>query len=349
MTEKQTVAHLKKVSSATVKARPRSNEVTNPGCERHELTPALEASTNPGCERHELTPTLEASSSSRALSVDVNSLASKVSTPLESLKGIRKKAEELLQLPNSMSPAPGQPDEARMVISSSGNRPHLVIPCKGDRFKCDTECINFKSLGLCSHTIAVAEYNKRLPEFLMEFQKTNKSPNFTVLALHGMPSGRGRKGSVAPRKRKKKEPVSKHIDRLASPEGLDISTTTINVCGSASGSQLTHVNRASSVNIGSDSTPGLTSSASPWPYFPWGYQSSIPMPPFSSPFAHCQTLPPPMADDSPPFNLHFISGNISKCAGCGNKYVKPAMPPYDLCIQHKEWRSFTVNGIQQYN
>lgn len=53
---------------------------------------------------------------------------------------------------------------------------------------------------------------------------------------------------------------------------------------------------------------------------------------------------PPMAEEFSPFNLCFIIGNISKCAGCGNKYTKCPMPPYDLCIQHCEWRSFTLSG-----
>lgn len=38
-----------------------------------------------------------------------------------------------------------------------------------------------------------------------------------------------------------------------------------------------------------------------------------------------------------PFNLHFISGNISRCAGCKKKYFKPPKVPDDLCIQHEEW------------
>ena len=50
---------------------------------------------------------------------------------------------------------------------------------------------------------------------------------------------------------------------------------------------------------------------------------------------------PPMAEEQSPFRLWFISGNISKCAGCNNKYSKPPTPPYDLCVQHKEWRTFT--------
>ena len=60
-------------------------------------------------------------------------------------------------------------------------------------------------------------------------------------------------------------------------------------------------------------------------------------------------LPPPlMAQDKAPFKLAVISGNISKCSGCGNKYSKPPLPPYDLCIQHSQWRSYTLpNGDPQ--
>lgn len=65
--------------------------------------------------------------------------------------------------------------------------------------------------------------------------------------------------------------------------------------------------------------------------------------PLSSPVMQA----PPMAQESASFNLHFISYNISKCADCGNKYVKPPVPPYDLCIQHKEWRSFSSGEVQQ--
>ena len=39
------------------------------------------------------------------------------------------------------------------------------------------------------------------------------------------------------------------------------------------------------------------------------------------------------------FNLCFVAGNISTCIGCRDKLVRsPA--PHNLCIQHKEWRSF---------
>ena len=41
-----------------------------------------------------------------------------------------------------------------------------------------------------------------------------------------------------------------------------------------------------------------------------------------------------------PFTLTLISGNISVCRGCRQRYVKPATPPIDLCIRHKEWQDF---------
>ena len=45
--------------------------------------------------------------------------------------------------------------------------------------------------------------------------------------------------------------------------------------------------------------------------------------------------------DSHPFTLCKISGNIKVCAGCRNKYPKSPSPPDDLCIKHQEWRELS--------
>ena len=45
-----------------------------------------------------------------------------------------------------------------------------------------------------------------------------------------------------------------------------------------------------------------------------------------------------------PFELSFISGNISVCYGCRQKYAKPCGPPNDLCVKHKEWREYFPPG-----
>ena len=369
MNGKQRLDHVRRVSAAKVLEHTRSEPL---------LTQGPSTSTSISISTSTRTPQM--------LSVDVNTVAANVSVPLDCLKGIWQKAEELLQSPGGMSSAPGQPEQARMVLSRSGKRPHLVLPCKGGRFKCDADCLNFKSLGVCSHTVAVAECNNLLADFLTHFQKANKKPSFTALSLHGVPSGCGKKGNIAPRKRRKQEPASasKRIDHL---ESMDIpSTPTMTMSSSTSGnaSPIAQVCGASTVNISLDSLPGpsytvnasLPSSSWSSPYYDWGYPSyyhSLPPmytpqfdqhgasfpPPVAPPVAPpppgptvprvppSTVTPPPMADNNSPFKLHFISGNIAKCAGCGNKYMKPALPPYDLCVQHREWRSFTVSGAQQ--
>lgn len=43
-----------------------------------------------------------------------------------------------------------------------------------------------------------------------------------------------------------------------------------------------------------------------------------------------------------PFVLTFIRGNISVCFGCKQHYRKPVSPPNDLCLMHREWRTFTT-------
>lgn len=70
-------------------------------------------------------------------------------------------------------------------------------------------------------------------------------------------------------------------------------------------------------------------------YMPYACLSSVP---------HSSQTPPlpSMTGKQSTFKLWFISGNISKCAGCNNKYDKPPIPPYNLCVQHKEWRRFTL-------
>ena len=188
-----------------------------------------------------------------------------------------------------------------MVLSRSGNRPHLVLPCKSGRYKCDSECANFKSLAICSHVVAVAELNKSLQEFITQFIKLKKQPNFTQLALHDMPSGRGRKGARAPRKRKKTEPASTRIDRLSCASAMVTSTApsyTVSVTQ-------THTS-GSSVNVSTLPGPSYYNYASPcftgytfWPTptspYDWSYSyMPIPPPPPSS------QLPPapPMAEEN---------------------------------------------------
>ena len=150
--------------------------------------------------------------SGTSLSVDVHELASEVTIPLTCLQGIWTKATELLSTAGSMVPAPGCDSGARLVLSRSGKHPHLVLPCKSSGFKCDSDCANFKSLGICSHTVVVAHLNDQLSEFVTRFKKAKKKPNLMKLAVHGMPAGRGKKGSRPPRKRAKAESFEERVE-----------------------------------------------------------------------------------------------------------------------------------------
>ena len=85
------------------------------------------------------------------LPVDAVKVSACTNLPLTCVEGMWMKAIKLLQEENAIVPAPGQSAEARMVLSSSSKTPHMVVPTKGGGFSCDSNCPNWKSMGLCAH------------------------------------------------------------------------------------------------------------------------------------------------------------------------------------------------------
>ena len=75
--------------------------------------------------------------------------------------------ERFISTNDAIVPAPGQDLVARMVLSYSGKIPHMVTPKKGGEFSCDSSCPNWKSMGICAHSVAVAEINKKLTQFCL--------------------------------------------------------------------------------------------------------------------------------------------------------------------------------------
>ena len=139
------------------------------------------------------------------LSVDASTAAKSTNLPITCVEGIWNKAKELLQKENAIVPAPGQSSEARMVLSYSSKVPHMVTPTKGGGFSCDSNCPSWKSVGMCAHSVAVAQVNGKLDELVSIVKKKKKNPNVTALVTSTMPKGRGRKGGVPPRTRKPQE------------------------------------------------------------------------------------------------------------------------------------------------
>ena len=150
MSQDQRKAHLGKLQSVSLSMMV------------EEQPPDTMASTSQTCSsRENVNAALQISASSE-LSVDISTASSLVSIPQKCLEGIWIKARQLLHTDGAIVAAPGQLPEARMVLSYSGKPPHMVTPQKNGDFSCDASCPNWKSLGICSHSVAVAEMNGKL-------------------------------------------------------------------------------------------------------------------------------------------------------------------------------------------
>ena len=159
-------------------------------------------------------PLFPPKSGTSPFSVSVESASEKVNVPINCLQGIWEKAKKLIDNSNAITPAPGQDPEARMVLSYSGSVPHMVTPKRGGEFCCSSSCPNWKALGICSHTVAVAEVNNKLAQFLSH-RKRKKGVNVTKLLTTTMPKGRGRKGGVSPRVRMPSQPITARMEMSA--------------------------------------------------------------------------------------------------------------------------------------
>lgn len=123
--------------------------------------------------------------------------------PFATLDFMWKKAEDYLASSNSVMPAPGKDLKSKMVMSHSSDTPHYVRMLSPGRYVCDKQCLQWSSSQICSHTLVAAEANGDLLQFLQWFNDSCAEPNITQLAKAGLPSGRGRKGGIPKRKRKK--------------------------------------------------------------------------------------------------------------------------------------------------
>ena len=112
-------------------------------------------------------------------------------------------------LGTSNSPIVIESEAEDSPVKDSNVRPHLVTAKKNGQYACDNDCPNWKSLGICSHSVVAAEDNGDLQTFVEWVKRVKKVPNTTKLVTTKMPKGRGRKGTAPPCKRKKKEVVTR--------------------------------------------------------------------------------------------------------------------------------------------
>ena len=170
-----------------------------------------------------------------------------------------------------------------------------------------------------------------------------------------MPRGRRRKGSKAPARRKPIVPIQDRIELHTMSSGNPVSSEN-DVSLNASMQILVSASSDAEVSVSPvyNTLTLYANSVKSTPY-PWNpYQSFCSSPMFPSPYPPMPTsayVTPAMSPcGSDPtscgmysFRVHFISGNISVCNGCKGKY-RPLGAPYDICLQHEEWRTFTPQG-----
>ena len=247
--------------------------------------------------------------------------------PLITLQSMWEKASKLLTMDSGITAAPSEDRKARMASSFSGKTPHFVSSRPSGQYVCDSTCIQWNSAKICSHTLAVAETNGELNQFLQWYSTSGVGPNITVLGMEGLPKGRaGQKGGRSKRKRTRSD---------ARPEQL-VTVTQCNAISECGPSEVNIGASASQINY-NVLLPSSTRPPSPL--------ISVPMTP---PTPSTPSTPPaPSAPPAPnvnPFYLKFIKGNIRVCQGCQGSLKTSdgavPSPPFDLTVARTEQRPF---------
>lgn len=222
---------------------------------------------------------------------------------------------------------------------------------KGSRVSCDNDCPNWRSLNICSQTVAVAETNNCLPEYIDFYRKSKHFPSITQLVFIGLPTGLGRKGNRVSHKHKNTE-ITDHIPVSTAANAPSTITTSHSHVGFSASTHL-----VVTTTTHSDSTPFAIPSVSPLcyqfnrpdihsslsgtpyiptPYFPYAMQPQQPQMNFKNAgggnirvHSAVQCTTPPywsqvkhtglQVDPSVKFRICFRTGNISVCNGCKNK------------------------------
>ena len=107
---------------------------------------------------------------STALSVNCEGFASRVNIPQSTIQAIWSKAETLLKADGSIVSAPGM-ESCWYVESSPKKVSHLVSVTQKGTISCDKACEHYRSIGICSHVVAIAEKVGSLKEFAQFFSR----------------------------------------------------------------------------------------------------------------------------------------------------------------------------------
>ena len=131
-----------------------------------------------------------------------------IRVPFNILKEMFKRAACLVK-DRFIVAAPGISDNPdRYVASSEPSSPPYVVKRKhnqrhGTFYECCDRCIRFSTFNICSHTLAVAENDGKLSEFLRVYKGNDQNlPRISGLLQADLPTGRGKKATKATQRRK---------------------------------------------------------------------------------------------------------------------------------------------------
>ena len=158
------------------------------------------------------------------------------SIPLVTLSAMWDKTSELLSKENGIPAVPGNDPKSRMVVSYS---------------------------QICSHTIAVAEQNGELMNFLQWYVKSGQTPNLSTVALSGLSRGRGQKGGRQRSKVKTTAPENYSLQpglvSTTAESASPVPVVQVSECYQPTISVLPESNSASHVNVSGVVQGSLTS------------------------------------------------------------------------------------------
>ena len=245
--------------------------------------------------------------------------------------------------------APGVNDYTSVLVkSSSSERPHFVTK-KGSSYKCDSDCLMFKSTnGLCSHSLLAASLNGEVDSFVTHYMKTKDPINYAALGQHGLPTG-GKKPSSR-RKASSKKSSSAIRSILAAADETSrtkrankhpVSSFKADQCSMLSVS--THQDRgniqsalygvmANTVNFSTPPPPPLLH------FSPVSAKNSIQPQSFVQQSHSPSSIQSTASDSSSgqPFYVMFLNARISRCQGCRGRIEQGKPSPADIVLQHKE-------------
>ncbi|XP_062611131.1 uncharacterized protein LOC134272979 isoform X2 [Saccostrea cucullata] len=138
-----------------------------------------------------------------------NSQISKVAQHV--VEDIFMTASSLLQNNENIVMAPGSDEKLFFVLNSFNKSTPHQVSCSGSKsqYMCDSNCIKWVTHKICPHTVAVAEHQQKLQNFLDWYNSKSKHPKYTSLSMFNMPSSRGKKATKSTSRRKGGNPNKK--------------------------------------------------------------------------------------------------------------------------------------------